>query len=518
MEMKEREISLHDLLVEILLHWRIALAAMLIGGIVFGGFDYIQSSSAAKEQRQLLEQQNMSREELVKQWEIRESSLRSRLSDIQVERVYTALTLQRRYAERLDYQQHSMLMRLDPTHIQAAELIFAVQADNADDIYNITDIYEHLLTGVACHAYVKERCGIEGDISEVITLSTPENGALQSGALQGDINGILSSGAFVQKERTNVVCVQILYDDADTCDAMADAVVEFARQQQKELRGTLGGHEIVLLSRSRTESENYEVLTSQNICAIALYSLSDSYTELMKEIKGVELEYYNFLHAGSPADTRDGELRPDKTGQEESAPAPVVAKARVSVKYVLLGIIIFAGIYVFALFIKYILNNKLRSTDSLKELYGIPQFGSVSALSRKRFLGVVDQWILKLRYHNQRRFTPEESVGLAAVAVKMAALKKGAKGVCLLGCELKGNTLEICGQIKEQLEAAGLEVNTLNNILYDAEAMERLGSVGSVVLVETAGVTLYDEILKELELLQRQEIAVLGGIVVEGWY
>lgn len=99
--------------------------------------------------------------------------------------------------------------------------------------------------------------------------------------------------------------------------------------------------------------------------------------------------------------------------------------------------------------------------------------------------------------------------------MKMAALKNGAKEVCLLGCELKGNTMEICGRIKEQLEAAGLEVNTLSNVLYDAEAMERLGSVGSVVLVETAGVTLYDEILKELELLQRQEITVLGGIVAE---
>ena len=36
-----------------------------------------------------------------------------------------------------------------------------------------------------------------------------------------------------------------------------------------------------------------------------------------------------------------------------------------------------------------------------------------------------------------------------------------------------------------------------------------------VVLVETVGVTLYDEIARELELVRRQGIPVLGCIVVE---
>ena len=36
-----------------------------------------------------------------------------------------------------------------------------------------------------------------------------------------------------------------------------------------------------------------------------------------------------------------------------------------------------------------------------------------------------------------------------------------------------------------------------------------------VVLVEKASSTLYNEVTKEIELLKRQDIAVLGGIVVE---
>lgn len=505
-KVREREISLLDLFVEILLHWRMILVVMLCGGIVLGGFSYWRSRESQQaveaQQRVLEEQQDMSQEERLEQWEAQGSSLRSKLDAGAISRIDTAVALRQRYEERLDYQQNSLLMQLNPEKIQQADLIFAIQADDADCAYNAKYFYERLLMNVAFFDFMEERCGIEESVSELISLTQLEPGVADSVFLLNTSQG----GAFV-------FGVQIRHDNADICSAMADAAEEFIRQQQKELEQKIGRHEVILLSRSQGEVADRKVADLQSTGTNTLYSLSNYYSTLVKGFTGEELAYYNYLIEGSPADEGSAEIQGNAAAG--TAAGGVVVKARVSVKYVLLGAVLFAIIYVFAFFIKYIMNSRLRSVDSLCELYGIPQLGTVPALTQKRFLGAVDQWILKLRYHNQRRFTPEESVGLAAVAVKMAALKKGAKEVCLLGCELKGNTMEICGQIKEQLEAAGLEVNTLSNVLYDAEAMERLGSVGSVVLVETAGITLYDEILKELELLQRQEITVLGGIVAE---
>lgn len=513
MKMKEREINLLDLLVELLLHWRTVLVTMLIGGIVLGGFSYMRSLQNVKRQQQEYQawerQQGLSREELMEQWEAQGASLRGKLDDTQLGRVHAAFVFGQRYEEWLDYQQTSLLMQLDPKKIQQADLTFVIRADDADCAYVARNAYENLLRCAAFFEYTEERCGLEGSASELISLNQPELSEYRS----ADKNNVLVLN--VPQSNVFVLSVQILHDNADTCSVMADAVEEFIQLQQKELERTLGNHEVILLSRSQGEVADRRVADLQSTCANTLYSLSNNYSALMKNFVNEELAYYNYLIAGSPVDSGDTGVQENEAGQEAAAPEAVVAKGRVSVKYVLLGIILFAGIYIFALFVKYIMNSRLLSVDSLCELYGIPQLGTVSALSQKRFLGVVDQWILKLRYHNQRRFTPEESVGLAAVAVKMAALKKGAKEVCLLGCELKGNTLEICGQIKGQLEAAGLKVNTLSNVLYDAEAMEQLEGVGSVVLVETAGVTLYDEILKELELLRRQEITVLGGIVME---
>ncbi len=46
-------------------------------------------------------------------------------------------------------------------------------------------------------------------------------------------------------------------------------------------------------------------------------------------------------------------------------------------------------------------------------------------------------------------------------------------------------------------------------------SMEQLGNAKAAVLVETVKSTLYKEIAAELQMLDRQNVKVLGGIVVE---
>lgn len=513
MEMREREVSLKDLFVEILLRWRMILLAMLLGGIALGGLGYGRSAEQARaaeaRQKALEEQRGMSLEERMEQWEAEGERMRSQLNDTQLLRVQTAFALRQRHEERVEYQQNSLLMQLNPLKIQQANLTFVIRTEDPDSTYGVGNAYEQLLTSTVFFEYVEEQCGIKDSVNELIALNQPGLSTDQG----ADRNSVLALN--VPQSDVFVLNVRIRHDDAGTCSAMADAAEEFVRQQQKELEKTVGGHEVTCVSRSQGEVTDRKLVDVQSSGTTTLYSLSNYYSVMTKDFTDAEKAYYNYLTAGSPADEEAAAAQEDEGGQASSAAVSPAVKARVSVKYIVLGAVLFAFICVFGIFIKYIMNNRLRSTDSLSELYGIPQLGTVPALSQKRFLDVVDRWILKMRYRAQRRFTPEESVGLAAVAVKMAAFKKGAGAVCLLGCELKGSTMEICGQIKGQLEAAGLKVSTLSNVLYDAEALEQLGSVGSVVLVETAGVTLYDEILRELELLQRQEITVLGGIVAE---
>lgn len=103
---------------------------------------------------------------------------------------------------------------------------------------------------------------------------------------------------------------------------------------------------------------------------------------------------------------------------------------------------------------------------------------------------------------------------LAAVAAKMAAGKGELKNICLVGCGLKERSLDACEKMKARLESESICVTILNNVLYDAQMLAELEKAEGAVLVEGAGATLYNEIAEELELLKRQDIKVLGAVLV----
>lgn len=66
----------------------------------------------------------------------------------------------------------------------------------------------------------------------------------------------------------------------------------------------------------------------------------------------------------------------------------------------------------------------------------------------------------------------------------------------------------------DSLQKEGITVKILDNVIYDAEAMEQLDQMPAAVLVESAASTFYTEIAEELALLRRQNIKPLGGIIV----
>ena len=225
-------------------------------------------------------------------------------------------------------------------------------------------------------------------------------------------------------------------------------------------------------------------------------------SEEKEKLSDTELRYYGLL-------TSDESIEEEPDSETVDAPG-------ISVKYIILGMGMAAFLYAFILFMVYIFTARIRSTDNLQELYNIPQLGMIPAdKNHKKIGGFIDRWILSLRNHNKRQFTEEEALELASVAIKMSAGKETLGEICLIGCGLKERSLDACEKIKTQLEDENIRVYILNNVLYDAQAMGELEKMKGAVLVEGVGSTLYQEIVEELKILNRQGIKVLGGILVE---
>ena len=489
--MEEREIDLLDLIADILAHWRSGVIAIIVGAVVLGAFGYVKSykefQNTQNEQVTVSNANDTTREGKIKR-------MKESLSDDLLAGVESVIVSENEYELKEIYYKNSLYMQLDPLHIVQKELVYQIQSEDNSAGSKFGIVYGNVINNIGLYDWIEQQTGLDaGYVSELVSAD------VQSGMrVADDEKQILLSDS-------NCVKMVIMQKDEESCEKLAEAVKEYLAMQQENLSQEIGNHELILLSETMGTVSNTEVLDKQTSYRDEISSLKATTATTKAGFTEAQKQYYDLL-------TQNESTTIDES-QEEVAEPVTVQKPSVSIKYVVLGAVVFAFVYAMILCVMYIFNGKLRASDELQNLYQIPQMGLIVKDSKKKLLP--DRWVDHLRNHGKRKFTPAQSMELAVAAVKIVAVKNGLDHVCLMGCNLAEGADNVCESIKQALEKEDIAVTILDNVLYNAEAMEKLENEKGVVLVEKAGSTLYNEVSKEIELLARQDIAVLGGIVVE---
>lgn len=485
--MQTREIDLLDMIADVLSHWRGLIVALVLGAVLLGGFSYMKSFHTV---------QNVQQPETVVQEEATVQEQLTRLEQSLDEKsratVLTVVDDEKEYDLKKTYSENSIYMQLNPLQTVQTELIYQVQTEDGSMDGQLGALYTSLLNNVGLYDWVAQQTGIEvGYVGELISAETVSNLTILS------------------KEMTlgaNCVKVSILQSDTETCQKLAEAVKTYISEEQKQLNDELGQHALVLVSESTGSVMNKDLMNEQIKCRNEIASLQSTIAAAKADFTEEQKQYYELLtweeaeHSEQPTQ--------NVITEEESKPTPTISK-----KYVLLGAVLFAFVYAVVICMVYIFNTRLREADELQSIYGIPQIGLVVRESgRKVFL---DKWVDSLRHYGKRKFTAEQSMELAFAAIKIAAVKNELNNICLMGCNMSAGADKVCESLKAALEKEQISVSILDNVLYDAEAMEKMDAMQGAVLIEKAGSTLYNEVASELELLKRQDITVLGGIIVE---
>lgn len=516
--MKERQVSLTDLLVEILLHWRAMVVWMAVGAILFGGVSLVRSYRTSKAQEARVnaaieqensDQQGVEQEGLPSDPSMLEEWLTAQMTSSQIHKVEYTLTNEAAYADKLTYQENSLLMHVDPNSVKRAEVTFYIASDDPQKGHDIEKVYEDIARSGEAIAHMAEAIGCKtAEITEGISIKRMSTGMLDD---------------------TNTFCMRIDHYDESDCRKMAQALIDFVEGKHDDLENAMGDHQIMAIDQSYAEMLDISILNYQKAYWDNLKALEDTITKYKTTFTKEEWDYYDFqvnrqLTSLSEVMLADETIEDNIVSENDSteeSPKEIIERGvtvhpGISMRYVVLGVVLMALLYAFVIFIIYIMNPRLRATDHLQDIFGLPQIGMIPRETvRKRLFGFLDKWILMLRDYNKRTFTKEKALELSAAALKIAAEKESANVIYLIGCELKDSALEACEAIRGILGKEKIQLHILNNVLYDAQAMSDLKQVKTAVLVESAGVTLYNEIAQELELLHRQNINVLGGIVVE---
>ena len=486
--MEEREIDLLDMIADILSHWRGLLVALIIGAVLMGGFSYVKSYRNIQSTPTVEEEPEL--DELAVEEQL--TQLEDSLSDSEKAAVLTTVDDEREYLYKDKYFQESVYMQLDPLDIVQTELVYRIQAEGLAQ--HLGTLYKNIVGGVGLYDWVEQQTGIDAAYAaELISVSTNPEVFVRNGAN-------ISTGSDNLK-------VTVIQKDEETCGQLAAAVSSYMEQQQNNLVKELGNHELILLSETSGKIISTDVMSRQIDYGNQVSNLRSGIASSKAGFTADQAKYYDLLTWEEGMD--EAEIVQKDTVEEQA----VAVSPSVSKKYILLGAVLFAFVYAGILFLVYIFNSKLRVSDELQNLYHIPQIGVVVKDSKKKF--ILDKWVDDLRHYGKRKFDAEQSMELAFAAVKIAAVKNKLNTICLMGCNLEAGAGSVCENLKTALEKEGINVTVLDNVLYNAESMEKVEAMTGVVLVEKAGSTLYNEVANELALLKRQDIAVLGGIIVE---
>lgn len=489
--MEEREIDLLDMIADILSHWRGLLVALIIGAVLMGGFSYVKSYRNIQSTPTVEEEPEL--DELPVEEQL--TQLEDSLSDSEKAAVLTTVDDEREYLYKDKYFQESVYMQLDPLDIVQTELVYRIQAEDEGLAQHLGTLYKNIVGGVGLYDWVEQQTGIDAAYAaELISVSTNPEIFVRNGAN-------ISTGSDNLK-------VTVIQKDEETCGQLAAAVSSYMEQQQKNLVKELGNHELILLSETSGKIISTDMMARQIDYGNQVSNLRSGIASAKAGFTADQQKYYDLLTWEE--ETREAEMDQKDTTTEEE---PVLASPSVSKKYVLLGAVLFAFVYAGILFLIYIFNSKIRVSDELQSLYHIPLIGVVVKNSKKKF--ILDKWVDDLRYYGKRKFDAKQSMELAFAAVKIVAVKNKLNTICLMGCNLEAGAGSVCENLKTALEKEGVNVTVLDNVLYNAESMEKVEAMTGVVLVEKAGSTLYNEVANELALLKRQDITVLGGIIVE---
>lgn len=480
--MKEREISLIDLIFEILLRWRMIIVAMVVGGVLLGGYSYLQSVKTTKILNNQPQVVLSDAETLAK--------LEEKLTLEEKAYVRTVLG----YTDYSEYYNESILMQIDGNNVPTTDLVFSIEAADEKTKEALVRVYEQLFeTGIS--EWLMQGGMDSSEAAKVNELIITEN---------EEINQL--SQSFIEKE--GIIYVSVVHLDQDKCQELANQVIDFISSKNETLEKVYGEHKVTVISRSYASVVNEGILSEQRIVLQNIYNGITYIDKLKLSFTAEQNQYYGLLKNGVEIEETDS--------VEIPTPTTVAVTPTINIKYVILGMVLFALLVVFLVFVAYVFNNKLRAKDDIAELYEIPQLGIISkANDKKKILGFIDARIIALRDRSKRKFTEEEGKEIVAVSIKMAVKKSGSKEVSFIGCGVKKQTEDICSSIKALLEKEGISVSILDNVLYNAEEMEKLSDAGNAVIIEKTGATMYDEVAKELELLKRYNINVLGGVLVD---
>lgn len=462
-ERTEREINLLDLFWEVLLGWRRIICFGILFAVLIGGMKYFMDI------RSYRASQNIDLEEE-----------KSELKKEEIKKIEDARLIKSRINEYERYQQKSALMQIDPYKKHVLELQYYVKSDY---IINYTKDHERdytsELTSIYCN-YI-----ISGEIAQKVI---DEAGLTIT---KEDFQELLSVS-----QNSSTIYITISFADTAKLEGMGEVLKKILQQKEPELQ-KIGSHNLELIEESQNVVVDSALIEKKN----TIYSNITTLNSQLDTLKA----------AMSPEQQAILELEIEKmSGENEEEEVPSF-----SIKYLILGAIIGGFLVCLWIVCKMIFTAKLQTSEEIRVLYGVRLFGEVSISDRKkRFLSIIDDKILALKNRKKKKMTADQQIKVLSANIALSCKQRDIDCIYLTGSEYENVDKTILDKMKKELSLKNIKVKEGGSISYDAVSLQSGIEIGHILFVEQTGLSIYDEIYKEINLVKEQHSDILGFVVL----
>lgn len=490
---EEREIDLFDMFIEVLLHWRGLIIAMIIGGLVLGGYSLYGSykanasakaaKAAAEEQAALSVENKKAEEELLADEAKALEEATSALTESQIANVDSIIIQQKQLQQAEKYAERSVLMKVDYNEVPKADITFKVEGDRS---YDIAKAYEDVLTSAEMFKYVADKCGMGSEISECISLEE-RLGNLES--------------------PTDILKINVYAASLEKCEEIVNAFCEYANSKVGELQESLGEHTLSLVNKSVSTVYSKEIYDKQIANQNTIISLKRTIATAVDALKDEEKTYYELK--------TNAVIREDEEAEAETEIKPeeiVIPKISVDKKKLVVGLV--GGLFLYALIIciGYIFNGKVKDSDDFERLFGIKTIGKIYGAGDKRANRKgLDGAIYSLKRRGRKPVVQNSAEKMIAINSAALASKEETKNVAIICGDF--DAAGLIERIKETITTEEKNTEVFESLLYSSTEAQELTNIDSAIIVVRAKKSRYNETEETIKILENRGIKILGGVM-----
>lgn len=353
-----------------------------------------------------------------------------------------------------EYNRESLLMNLDPNHVYTATLDLAVDADyriQPGMTYQDPDISETILYGYQAQFGTEEVMGKAAQAVDTQTRYLQE----------------LLKVEIVPTARS--LRLMVSCPDQETAEKVLQTLTDCLPDVQAQVEQALGKHKVILLAGNVAQKVEKEFAEKQKFAA--------ERTDLLEK----------------------------ELAAAEAANASITGSMSVKKAVILVALAVIGGMGVVACvaWVKHIVGGKVYSRRTLVNHTGVQVIAQIGA-DRKNG---IDCLLRKMEGRQAGQW--EDQTAVVAAYLRNCPAQTGP---VLLTGDCAGQQIE---KLAQALQSAGLTVVAGESLLRDPQTVNALKDCASVVLVEQTGVSAYQNVEQQIQLLRQMNKPLIGCVLLD---